>query len=275
MKPEQSIINPENKSLEQREKEKFPDLTIFTTTYYGADETSNFREKMAENFLANTAALNIKCIVIDGGSNQNFLKKIEFFKNVQIEIDPTLKTGESRRRALEVARNKCDTPYFLWTEPEKTNLITEESINKMIGLLRDGQADIVVPKRRSKDSLPKLQAWTESRAAKRTAKIMGAQAEEELDLWFGPKMFNRESAKYFLDYQGKLDKWDSIIVPVINAYKDGKRVSSVIIDYVHPPEQTAGETADREIKKKRVEQYVKILAEFDPYWKKKIYGNNN
>lgn len=257
---------------EQREDEnKFNDLFIFTTTLYGQDESSRVRASLAEEFLKRTEKLNIKCVVVDGGSSAEFLNKIKQLKNIQVVIEPSLGMGESRRKALEAAMSLASatgSPSFLYADPEKEDLIKEESLGAMIKSLREGIADIVVPMRKTMESYPRFQEWIEKRANKRAAKIMNEnKAEAELDLWFGPKMFNREGAKYFLEYKGKLDKWDSIIKPVADAYKAGKRIVSAPVDFQYPETQKSHEEMSRVFKQKRFEQYRKILAEMgDEFW---------
>jgi hypothetical protein len=259
---------------EKHEQEQFSDLTIFTTTFYKKDDVSQVREKLAENFLKNAQDLGIKCVVVDGGSNEEFLKKVEGLNNVELVVDPSLKMGESRREALRVAMEKFNTPYFLWSEPEKDGLINSDSLEAMIEGLRKKQTDIVVPKRTTKDSMPEFQAWIESRANKRAGGLTSKESEkvkEILDLWFGPKMFNREGAEFFINYRGKLDKWDSIIKPVLDAYKAGKRIDPVEVKYTYDPSQTMAEENDKEMKRKRIDQYSAILAELgDKFWIDKL-----
>ena len=225
--------------------------------FYGEDKTSQIREKLAEKLLENAAKLGIKCVVVDGGSNQNFLNKAISYKNVNLTVNPNLGMGESRRESLRVAE-KLGAPYYLWVEPEKYDLIKPESLKVMLDGLRKDKTDIVIPKRVSKESMPKLQAWIETRANKRAKELLGGEfkTEEELDLWFGPKMFNRAGANYFLNYKGKLDKWDAVIKPVINAQHEGKRVSSVDVNYEYDISQSSSEVGDRNMKGKRLEQYT-------------------
>lgn len=156
-------------------------------------------------------------------------------------------------------------------EPEKVGLVTEDNLLNMIDVLRKNQADIVVPRRRSKDTMPRLQRWIESRANKRVKDKIADITDEELDLWFGPKMFNRAGAEYFLNYRGRLDKWDSVIKPVIEAHQGGKVVVSVPVDFEYTTEEREHEEADRELKKKRIIQYSQILAEMgDKFWQEKL-----
>lgn len=259
--------------VENKEGGKFPDLVIYTTTFYGNDPVSAVREKLALKLFENANKLRVKCVVVDGGSNPDFLAAARQFPNIEVIIDPSLGMGQSRRVALKKAITKEEAAFFLWVEPEKSDLIDEASLGKMITGLRDQKTDIVVPKRESMETLPEFQAWIENRANKRAMKISGVsedEVKEIWDIWFGPKMFNRDGAQYFLNYQGKLDKWDAVLKPVFDAYKAGKRVSSVGVDYKYDITQKQNEENDREMKKKRVTQYMTILSELsDEFWIKK------
>lgn len=269
------------RSEQKEEAEKFNDLIIFTTTFYKNDESSRVRSALAEEFFDHVNRLNIKCVVVDGGSYPEFLENIQKFKNVQIIPGPTLGMGESRREALSIALNSMSgekNPSFLWVEPEKEDLIKEKSLESMIELLREKKADIVVPSRISKESYPKFQKWIEERANKRAGELFinrpGSEDDElfdsEVDLWFGPKMFNKEGAKFFLDYKGDLDKWDSIIKPVIEAQNAGKNIVSVPVDFRYPEKQRKYEEGNRVFDQKRIDQYKQILTELgDPHWKNK------
>lgn len=256
--------------FENKEKEQFQDLIIFTTTLYGNDEVSKMRSELAEEFFDNTNKLGIKCVVVDGGSDYEFLEKISKFDNIKLVIEPSLKMGESRRKSLQEALNmvpnEVKKPIFLWIEPEKSGLITRENLSEMIKKLRKNEADIVVPARKNKNSLPEFQGRIESEANKKVKEeiLLFSQktiGENELDLWFGPKMFNVDGAQYFLDYKGKLDKWDSIIGPVIDAYNDGKKIVSIPIDFEYNKKQRNQEDDEKSFDK-RVEQYTEILAAF-------------
>lgn len=265
--------------FEQKEEaEKFDDLVIFTTTFYEDDESSRVRADLAEKFFDRVDKLNIKCIVVDGGSFPEFIEKISKYKNIQIISEPNIGMGESRRKALDVASNlmsKERNPSFLWVEPEKEDLIKEESLGAMIKSLREGSADVVVPSRISKESYPKFQKWIEERANKRAGDLFDKSEDDklfdvEVDLWFGPKMFNRDGSKFFLDYKGDLDKWDSIIKPVVEAQNAGKGIVSVPVDFKYPEKQREHEEGNRVFDQKRIDQYRQILAELgDSYWKNK------
>ena len=258
---------------ENAEKIDFRDVVIFTTTLYGEDESSKIRSALALDLFARAGELGIKIIVVDGGSGDDFLDKTRGFKNVSVIVEKDLNMGDSRRFALKKAMDEYpDSSYFLWMEPEKADLIKEENLVKMLKNLRSHEADIVVPRRKSTESMPHFQAWIETRANKRASGVLPPRDKDdgssEFDLWFGPKIFNREGAQYFLKDKGK--KWESIIRPVVDAAKDGMQVDQVEVDFNYPALQTDNEDDDPEFKKKRLSQYRSILKELgDPFWSEK------
>jgi len=226
--------------------------------------------------LRNAENLGVKVVVKDSGSNEKFLNAVAGMSNiilVQNEPGGERKSmGNDRRGALEKAmqiaeQEKIEHPCFFWTEPEKDNLISAENLSEMASEIAKG-SNIVVPARKAEalETLPKIQRWFEQRANKRSLKVMEEATDgrhhELLDLWFGPKMFDSEGAKYFTEYNkdnDRTDLWDAIIVPVTKATKDGKKVSSVPVEYKYGIEEP--------LELKRLEQYAQILREMgDKKW---------
>jgi hypothetical protein len=258
---QKEVLKTPKQSKEMQESFDFSDLTIFTTTLYKDDPVSQVRQNLARKFIENTEKLNVKLVIVDGGSSEDFINYVRSKKHVELIIETGAEMGKSRRDALQAAISNYNTPYYFWVEPEKDDLIKPESLAAMIAGLREDKTDIVVPRRSNKASMPRFQAWIEDRANKRANRLMKETPDEILDLWFGPKMFNKEGARYFLNYKGQLDKWDSIIKPVIEAYQDGKRISSADVSYTYDESQKGSEEKDRQMKGKRVQQYTQILAE--------------
>lgn len=258
---------------------RYSDLVIFTSTLQrGGDSVSQQRKQVAGSFFDNASKLTIHCCVVDAGSDSDFLDYLRGNENIELQETKVLSSqpmtmGQQRRAALDMALKRSQSKYFLWTEPEKDGLINPNSLDAMLEDLRKNEADIIVPKRTSLESYPHLQQWIEKRANRRASVLFQDKkfTDAELDLWFGPKMFNRSGAEYFAGYQGKLDQWDAIIVPVLNAAKEGKRIESVDVVFSYPKGQGEVEKRDRKIRVKRVEQYVKILEALgDEFWVRKI-----
>ena len=257
----------------------FRDVTLFTGTFYGEDDASRLRQQLALDMFDQTDKTGVKIIVSDGGSNNDFLYLASTHPSVVLIHEPVGSTmGESRRFALDKAIDDAATDpkhIFMWLEPEKVNLADADAITTLVTPIREGKADVVVPRRIDKSTLPKQQAWLESRANHRATKLMKSEdpespnkeGDEDLDLWYGPKVFNKAGAEYFSRYKGKLDKWDSIIAPVLQAYKGGLEVASVPVDFTYPTAQSTFETDNKIFKRKRVEQYGSILIALgDTFW---------
>ncbi len=270
----QDALQPESK-----EQLGFEDLTLFTGTFYGNDPSSRLRQELALELFEHANANGIRIVVSDGGSNEEFLEAAAILPNVTLVHEPGGSTmGSSRRFALEQAMAQAeDDPdhVFMWLEPEKVDLVDPETLTKLAQPIRDGLADIVVPSRTDFSTLPKQQAWIEQRANRRANNMMRGEDPSEapnnqeptLDLWFGPKVFNRKAAPYFTEYEGKLDKWDAIIKPVLTAYKEGLRVSAVPVEFNYPSAQSELEDGNTDFQRKRLQQYGSILVELgDTFW---------
>ncbi len=265
---------------------KLSEITIYTSTLYDNTETSRVRSELCLNMLRNSASLGIKVVLKDGGSNKEFIDKIKEFENViLIQSQPGEKEsmGQDRRDALKKAidmsaEENLEHPCFLWIEPEKDNLVSEENMAAMYAEIRSG-SNIVVPARKENawNTLPKNQRWFEKRANQRSLEILkevsGGKRQELLDLWFGPKMFDLEGANYFINYNkdgGRTDLWEAVTVPVEDAIRDGKKVSGVAVNYEYSESQRLNETGEAKdlFTRKRLEQYAQILKEMgDKKWK--------
>ncbi len=258
---------------ETGEGNNFTDLVAFTTTHYQQGPSSLVKQELALKMLNNAHRLGLKIVVLDRNSNPDFLQKAQELDNVSLVEEPHgIGMGEGRREALKIAAEAIKSSgehFFLWLEPEKDDLISAENLTKLLTPLRNHQTDIVVPARTNKSTMPRFQAWIESRANERAMATLGENSpvDEVWDFWFGPKVFNEVGAQYFLNYRGGLDKWDSVIKPVANAFKDGRKIVSVPVDFKYDVSQKNHEEESRELKRKRLEQYAEILAELgDKLW---------
>ena len=161
-------------------------------------------------------------------------------------------------------------------EPEKLDYVKE--IEKTAIPILEGKADLVVPDRRivvnEKYFLPHYPT------SQQNEELFGDDCWRELtgfdlDVWCGPRTWNKETAKYFLNYNGEYgDKWDSIFIPVMSAILDGKKVKGVKVNYVHPKEQTAFEEGNYDYTIKRFNQLTNLIPAITDYWNKN-YNNSN
>jgi len=263
------------------EKEKLKNLIIYTGVFYQDNEIYRTRSKIWFKTFNNAQKLGIKVVVRnDGGLPDEMLQRIKNYENITIvEKDPLKKNtlGSGRREALQKAieiaeKEGVEKPVFLWTEPEKDDLVTEKNLSPLVAEINTG-SNMVIPERGEKawNELPEQQRWLEKRAEKRVQENI-IKSDEGLDLWFGPKVLDLVGADYFLKYNSnkdRIDLWDSLMVPVLEAKKDGLKVKSVPLDFSYDESQTkeGAEAKQDGIPTKRIEQYSQILKELgDPKW---------
>lgn len=171
--------------------------------------------------------------------------------------------GHQRRQVIGEAYN-LSKPIIAWTEPEKHPLISE--LWKAVEPINDGEADMVIPRRRSLDSLPTAQQYAEA-----FGNLFFKQlTRHDLDLWFGPRAWHRDLSSLFLNYAPgtNSDSWDSLHLPVMQAIIGGKRVQGVEVNYSHPPEQRQVEENDAVFTYKRLVQLHNLMPAFKELWQK-------
>lgn len=227
-------------------------LAVIATTTFS--KTLDLRAQLAIKTAEAAKLHGYPLVVVDGGSHKD-LRDTLLKHNAILFNEETPGMGPSRRQALseasEIAGNNGVT---IWMEPEKHTFVREIT-NTTLPIL-NGEADLVLPARKSLDSYPPEQEHAERIGNLAFKYLFG----REFDPWFGPRVISKRTLKYFLNYQGEYgDKWDSIFIPVLRAMKDGLRVKSVEVDYIHPYEQTAEETGRVDFLLKWVEQLLNLV----------------
>ena len=228
-------------------------IIVATTTR----KSSDVRAKLALKTFQVIKEMAYELVVVYGGSDLEFRSQVNDYCTLLVN-DENRGMGASRRlavaNALEVVLRYNQKPVVIWMEPEKLDLVRFfQYITKPV---IEGAADLIVPKRSCMNSYPLEQEYAESMGNLAVEYLIG----KELDLWFGPRVFNEQSAQIFLDYQGEYgDKWDSIFIPVLRAMAQGLRVKSVSVDYQHPPEQTVEETGNLDFLIKRLDQLQNLI----------------
>lgn len=248
-------------SLSSSAKKISDNIIIATSTLYKPNlKSDRIRMNLAKKLIKNASALDYEVIIVDGGSTMDLLTD---FSNLGARVYEQQKKGmgngrrEAMRYAFETGRE-----ILIWTEPEKANFISE--ISKTVKPILEGKSELVVPKRKSLDSYPITQQYSEPLGNLFFKKLTGFW----LDIYFGPKIFNNKSVNYFLDYDGEYgDLWDSIQIPVMNAIFDKKRVLSVEVDYTHPREQTEIEEDHLNFYRIRIEQLTNQMNSLESHWK--------
>jgi hypothetical protein len=276
------------------ESSGYSDFVAFTSTFYKDDIEWKVRSEAFFSLLDNAKRMWVQVLVGDGGSGSEFLQRVQSYPNVKLihswkwseNIELTM-GGERRYAGKKAMEFFPQAKYFLWLEPEKAELMSEGNIDAIIAPMKSSGVDMVVPSRKSKDTLPPQQKAAENRANRRASDIVEESNMNTIyrfrdryselimepqdiyriprlyldnnpenfqntnapyDLWFWPKAFTRESMESeFLPYHWA--KWDSIITPVLQGVIDGKKVVDVPVDFSYPPDQTRLESDPVEAEK--------------------------
>lgn len=226
--------------------------TIIVTTTF-SKSVNDFRSGLALKTVDEAKKIGFEIVVVDGSPDLKFKDALK--KAGAIVINESEKgMGASRRQCIKAGFD-IGADIIVWTEPEKYSFIP--LIPRLFKNVDTEVPHIIVPRRRNLDSYPPYQHFSELRLNHNLGNITG---RPELDLPIGPRIISRLAVKYFLDYHGERgDKWESIFIPVLRALSDEVKVSSLIIDYIHHPEQTSMETEDEEMKRKRDEQRESLI----------------
>ncbi len=245
----------ENNSLEDK-------VVLITTTLYNPNCKSDMvRAELAKRTFNEALNFNYEILAVDGGSSKEFLDEIE---NKKVKIFQQLKKGmgNSRRQANEEAY-KTGKEIIVWIDPEKHSLIPK--IQEMSRPILENKADLIIPRRNSLDSLPKAQQHLEDFSNEFFRELTGL----DFDVGAGCRLYKRDLINYFINYRGEYgDKWEILIIPILNALQDGKRALSIDIDYLHDRKQTEIEEHDINFYRKRIAQLENFTNAIYYYWKK-------
>lgn len=203
-----------------------------------------------------------KILVIDGSPCEEF--KAALWKADAIVFNQKIPgMGQSRREALEAGLD-TGADVIVWLEPEKYPLVPllEPCIQPFLHPIHNGEAHIVIPRRRNLDGYPQYQHLSELRANWEIANITG---RGDLDYFYGPRIMNRWAAEKMMAYDGTVDgqkvyedNWEILFIPVLWFIAWGMPIKSVIVDYVHPSEQLTED--DEEMRGKRDKQRIDLVA---------------
>ena len=263
-------------------------IAITTITFYpdwqGSDrpETSNeIRGNKALETIREATNRGYFVTICDGGSSEKWLNRAKSL-GASIFRQQDLTASGARRQALREASSLSGVKIVCWMEPEKVSLITTAFPEVLLPIARM-ETDIIVPKRdrETLKTYPNYQVDIENRANKLWNNILREHGllpdnTEELDVWFGPKFFRNDPrilnlflARYEIDrpktgYYKDIDPEDwanTVILPVAAALKEGFKVKSVTVPYVHPKEQTElEEKEEKTFRKKRSLQFRSIIS---------------
>ena len=214
-------------------------VTILTATLYKSVEELRFY--LACQMIGNAVALGYNVSVVDNSPDPLVR---ESFSRISAEARQQLSRsgmGPQRRELFRaIPRRFTETKFFLWTEPEKPDLI--RSIPQIIAPLESGEADIVIPCR-SEESLktyPEFQVVSERKMNRIYREITGLP---DADPTIGPVAFGRRVLYYFVECspqeqygEGAHDGYIQLYAP-LKAMARGHRIATVEIDCFYPAAQ--------------------------------------
>ena len=211
------------------------EIAVVTTTFY--NDLAETRFHLACQLVGDAVGTGYDVIVVDGSPNTAIgeaLKRIGASVYKQIARG----MGPSRRELfMKAEEDDCLPEYFVWTEPEKPDVI--RSIPKLVAPLALGEAEIVILERTeaSWSSYPNYQVESERQANAVYAEVTG----RNFDPMSGPMAWTRKVNRYFSECNpkerfGAADTYIQHIAPLL-AMADGCRVASVPVDFYYPRAQ--------------------------------------
>jgi hypothetical protein len=237
------------------------DIIIATTTFYNCENPADkLRSELSFQTFSEIKKKGFGLIIIDSGSSKEHIHKMQGM-NLNFVLQDKKGMGVERRQVIAEAQKQGS--IIVWMEPEKCPFV--QYIEYLAQELIDQKAEIIVPKRTSLASYPLFQQKTEETLNLFYKNITGI----DLDICFGPKIFTKEAADYFLKYDGSFgDRWESVFIPVYLALKDNKKVISSIVNYVHPEVQTVFEAGNKDFDLKRIDQLNDLCKSIYHFWNK-------
>ncbi len=220
---------------------------IVTTTFYHNVDALRFR--LACDLVKAAVADGHVVVVVDGSPIPEIA---ETLRHLGANVFPQLHKGmgpgrrEAFFHAVEIGMKENIT-YFLWTEPEKVDLI--RFVEEIVRPLDESDAHIVIPKRSETawSSWPSFQRKSEDQA---NAVYNEAFGLEGFDPMFGPVAFNSVAMSHFVlcychpkDFNGEVpDTYIQHYAPLLAKVEEPAiQITSVEIDMIYPTEQRAEE----------------------------------
>lgn len=235
-------------------------IILVTTTSYKSNSNSDIcRSALALNLVKEADKFGYPIIVVDEGSPQKLID--DFRKNhARVYTQEKKGMGIGRRQAFQLAHDSGEE-VIVWVEPEKDTFI--RYIDCCAEPILKGEAELVIPRRKSLESYPDFQRDSETNGNNFFQEITGTS----IDIFFGPRIFRRNLAHYFTDYDGRYgDLWDSINVPIVEMVFNRERTREVIVDYEYPVSQSALESNSPEFYEKRRIQLENTKKSLENHW---------
>lgn len=243
-------------------------IVVATTIAYG--EVGSLRSELAKNFMTRVVEAGHQLVVIDGSPTapvRNHFSGLcrDLGATIALEKGPYHTMGASRRQAFALAMNLAGSDnIFVWSEPEKVNLIPV--LPEIVQPILNGKFHIIIPSRSAGtwDTYPLYQYKTEQLVNSAFQELFGRPG---FDPMFGPMAFSWPTAKLLRDFDpalyGVADGYVQQYIPPL-ALNLGFRVGNVLVNCPYPAEQKELEDGPDRIVMlgKRFKQGVELIHAF-------------
>ncbi len=245
--------------------------------------THKIRGDLALEFIKKASGLGYQLVVVDGRSSRSFRLELKNFPDIKLVKRRGYKRSPAKRQAFINASGLPEVKVIIASEPEKISLI--DSVQTISQPILDGDADIVIPKRKQKlfeETYPDYMYQSETEGnfiynrLLKSHKLLKKDGED-LDAMFGPRVLSNTPKvlslflkKYPLSFsQTNSDFFDpeeysnAQFFPIVYALKKKLRIVGVEIPFVYPKLQKENETRGQRIlfEEKRKAQKLGILLE--------------
>ncbi len=235
-------------------------ITILTTTLYRQNTETRFH--LACQLVGNAVAMGYDVVVVDGSVDPAIGRALsKIGAKVHRQAGEKGMGNQKRKLFRMVVNDDSKANIFLWTEPEKADLI--RWIPQIVAPIQRGEADLVIPSRTqaSYASYPAFQVESERQINAVFAEVTG----KNFDVAFGPVVFGRRVLSYFAEcYPAKrFGVADNYIQDTarLEAMADGYKVVSAPVDFFYPPAQkTEEETTLFEIMREKRRRQLEELT---------------
>lgn len=255
------MANPDKKNLINPSS-----IAVATTTFYpkwyrgklrSIKHTDKIRGDLALKFVRKACSLGYSIVIIDGKSSKSFRSTISQISGTRVIKARSPKRAPKKRQAIKLASKIPHISVIVLTEPEKTSLL-DDCMNLMVSPIIKNEADIVVPKREKKlfkSTYPDYQYESEVEGNKLYNEVLRSKnllsvEDEDLDLFFGPRVFKNDLKilSLFMKHQdfkiGKISTsseyfdpeqlFNILYFPVVEALRRRIRVKSVTVPFLYP-----------------------------------------
>src|SRR3989344_398300 len=95
-------------------------IAVLTTTFY--QSFVELRFNLACQMIGSAIGMGLRAVVVDGSPDLEVARRLEKI-GAEVHRESNKGIGSSRRQLFGIAEDTGDENYFLWTEPEKPDLI--------------------------------------------------------------------------------------------------------------------------------------------------------